>query len=566
MLRLSEGNKEAGSEPQSARILLWIYSLCYCVGAITIKLLKKAAGAIAVPAVAVCRALHTLFKAAAAPFVSFKSNVIEYTGSESVLKSKKGLGRLLCFIRLSFKYMTRNGMKKGVAYVAPVLAAAVFAGSVYSFNAKTFAVEVSYKGNVIAYVEDESDFTEAAQIIASKIADDDIRSSVDMTASFKLVAVSADKITTGENIGNILLSSITPALQEASGLYIDDKFIAASSTDAEIRSALGAVLDPYLAGEGVEKVSFNNNVTIKSGYFKAENVKSGADIKTLLDTPVLTKEIYVTSDGETLSSISETTGTSVDTITALNPNIEETPAEGSNVIVEVPRMLYSVKVVKSESFEQTIGFDSIEVQDDTIYAGTKKVSVRGKEGKSLVTEEVVLVDGVEVSRNHISTQVISEPVTEQITVGTKNVVKSQAQALVEGSGDVIDSNMVSPIEMVDRMYISSYYGDDRGHKGWDFAAPKGTKIFAADDGVVVSVNASGSGYGLHFVIDHGNGLRTLYAHCDSINVTVGQTVSRGETIAAVGNTGRSTGNHLHFEILVNGAAVDPAPYLAGIIN
>ena len=100
------------------------------------------------------------------------------------------------------------------------------------------------------------------------------------------------------------------------------------------------------------------------------------------------------------------------------------------------------------------------------------------------------------------------------------------------------------------------------HQGLDLAAPKGTDILAAEAGVVITASWM-SGYGNTVVIDHGNGLWTLYGHIRNggIMVNKGDEVKRGQKIAEVGSTGRSTGYHLHFEVRVNGNYVDPMPYL-----
>ncbi len=102
----------------------------------------------------------------------------------------------------------------------------------------------------------------------------------------------------------------------------------------------------------------------------------------------------------------------------------------------------------------------------------------------------------------------------------------------------------------------------RAHSGVDMGAPGGTPIHAAGSGRVV-YSGWKRGYGYTVTIDHGSGLATLYAHCSSLLVTVGETVSRGQVIARVGSTGLSTGNHLHFEVRINGDPVDPVPYLTG---
>ena len=114
--------------------------------------------------------------------------------------------------------------------------------------------------------------------------------------------------------------------------------------------------------------------------------------------------------------------------------------------------------------------------------------------------------------------------------------------------------------------ISSRYGANESirnhtHKGLDIAAPNGTPIVAAADGVVKYAQYNSGGYGNLVIIDHGNGVETYYGHCSKLYVSVGQTVSAGDTIAAVGTTGNSTGNHLHFEIRKDGNQVNPQNYL-----
>jgi murein DD-endopeptidase MepM/ murein hydrolase activator NlpD len=100
----------------------------------------------------------------------------------------------------------------------------------------------------------------------------------------------------------------------------------------------------------------------------------------------------------------------------------------------------------------------------------------------------------------------------------------------------------------------------RMHEGIDIAASSGTPIWAAAAGTIIYAGWLG-GYGNLVVVDHGNGLSTAYAHASAILVAVGQSVSQGETISLIGSTGNSSGPHLHFEVRVNGSAVDPLLYL-----
>ena len=117
--------------------------------------------------------------------------------------------------------------------------------------------------------------------------------------------------------------------------------------------------------------------------------------------------------------------------------------------------------------------------------------------------------------------------------------------------------------------VSSEYGDrmhpilnvPQFHNGVDFAAPKGTAIYAAYDGKVVAATYS-STMGNYVMIDHGDGLYTIYMHASKLYVKKDTIVVRGETIAAVGSTGRSTASHLHFSVRLNGEYVSPWNYLS----
>lgn len=113
---------------------------------------------------------------------------------------------------------------------------------------------------------------------------------------------------------------------------------------------------------------------------------------------------------------------------------------------------------------------------------------------------------------------------------------------------------------VSRGFIPASRGRDT-HRGIDFAAPEGTPIHAAAAGRVILAGWGQSGYGRWVVIDHGDGVRSLYAHCSRTLVSRGDRVEAGQLIAEVGTTGRSTGPHLHFEIRRDNRAIDPAPLL-----
>ena len=124
---------------------------------------------------------------------------------------------------------------------------------------------------------------------------------------------------------------------------------------------------------------------------------------------------------------------------------------------------------------------------------------------------------------------------------------------------------IMPVKNVDIYRISSHYGQrtdpfykvTKFHNGIDFSGPEGIGIYASGDGTVIKVERNKSGYGNNIVIDHGYGYKTRYAHLKDIKVKKGSKVKRGQEIGTMGNTGKSTAPHLHYEVLKNDKAVNP---------
>ncbi len=163
-----------------------------------------------------------------------------------------------------------------------------------------------------------------------------------------------------------------------------------------------------------------------------------------------------------------------------------------------------------------------------------------------------------------------EKALQQEIANKVNQLNQQQRPSTGGGSAVGSGNLVWPSYCT---YITSRQGprthpitgEYKNHGGTDIGASYGTAIWAADSGTVIrSSDGWNGGWGNYVMIDHGNGMQTLYAHMSSRAVSVGQTVSRGQTIGYVGSTGMSTGAHLHFEMYVNGSKVDPQTRYPGV--
>ncbi len=153
----------------------------------------------------------------------------------------------------------------------------------------------------------------------------------------------------------------------------------------------------------------------------------------------------------------------------------------------------------------------------------------------------------------------AKPVVKKVTRGGSGIGVSGMNT----SGNVVSIG-ISLIRPVNSSILTSRYGPRSrdNHKGIDIAADYGTNIYAAASGTAyVAAYGYNGGYGNYIILDHGNGVQTLYGHCSSLCIEQGQYVEQGQLIAKVGSTGISTGNHLHLEVRVNGVAQDPQNYV-----
>ena len=241
----------------------------------------------------------------------------------------------------------------------------------------------------------------------------------------------------------------------------------------------------------------------------------------------------------------------------MNPVILDREQATSLIIAENSgeNPIFTVTVNSALFRKEKIDYDVKKVKTKKLYEGKTKIQRKGQYGTKVITGRGTYINGKMVNSIIYKEELTKKPVDEIIKIGTKKrIVKGVA------TGDFVwpfpsSHNIVSGYGY----RFGPFFGNEF-HMGYDIAGSYGASIVAADGGTVIKAEFHPS-YGNEIVIDHGNGIQTRYAHNSSLNVRVGQKVSRGETIALCGSTGDSTGNHLHFEVLKNGTHTDPAPFL-----
>ena len=182
-----------------------------------------------------------------------------------------------------------------------------------------------------------------------------------------------------------------------------------------------------------------------------------------------------------------------------------------------------------------IFYETEYIDDETMLKGQTKVTQTGQNGEFLTRTKVEYVNGEQTNSTVVEETQLSEPVKEVIIRGTK---------VVSGVGT---GNWVWPTTSRN---VTCGYLCYSGHYAIDISASTGQSVYAADNGVVVSASYNAA-YGNVILINHKNGYYTRYAHLNSMNVKAGDIVEAGQLIAGAGNTGNSTGTHLHFEIRTN---------------
>lgn len=262
-------------------------------------------------------------------------------------------------------------------------------------------------------------------------------------------------------------------------------------------------------------------------------------------------QIYTVQSGDTVSAIGQRYGMKVSEIEALNPGLDAARIHvGQELTLSAAVPYLSVQQTVTESYVESIPYETLIEYDDTMYKNKSKITVQGVNGSADVVADVTYVNGVETERQILSYEITAQPVSAVKVVGTKALPRYMATG-----------KFIKPSNGT----FSSGYGYRKSlgdfHTGVDFAGAVGTNIWASDGGVVIHAGWKGN-YGYCVIIDHQNGYTTYYAHCSKLLVKKGDKVAQGDIIAKVGNTGRSYGAHVHFEVRYNGKTQNPLNYIS----
>ncbi len=421
----------------------------------------------------------------------------------------------------------------------PVLAMALFVRVVDEYRDTRYAIEISYSGQTLGYVSDESTFEKAKDVINQgvvSVANHEIGEEI--TPEFNIKKVNGAEILDERKLASKIMESEDIELVRGDGLFVDGVFAGAVSELGCLDKYIDQVISLTNNENSVDTAAFNKKLTTKIGLYQKQDIVPIKELCGYISpdhTKLLVGLVELSNKKATPLLARRYAGKSVEVQTTAN----DTTTKSSYT-----RPALSITYTKEQKKVRDIDYKINKTKSNRYSIGESKVTKKGRKGAEELLLEITYVDGEEVDREIIDKSTIKEPIDEEVIVGT------------------LETSFIWPLE---GGYVSSGFAARWGefHCALDIAkrgGAYGKPVLAARSGKVVFVGYQGT-YGNIIKLDHGNGIQTYYAHNSQNLVSVGQTVTQGQVIAKVGATGRATGPHVHFEVRKNGVAQNPYSYL-----
>lgn len=302
---------------------------------------------------------------------------------------------------------------------------------------------------------------------------------------------------------------------------------------------------------GLVGMDFAETVEIVEAYLDTEQLTG---VEQAVEEVIKEQEVnsvYEVVSGDTLSEIAIKVNIPMDELVAMNDSLESvnsTIRVGQELIITIPEPELSVDWQEEMYYEEVYDADVIYIDNDSWYTTQQVTRQEPSSGFRKVVAVVSCRNDKEIDREILKEELVMEAVPKIVERGTK-IPPTYIRPISGGRQTSAFGKRKAPTK-----------GASTYHKGVDWATPTGTKVVASCGGTVTKAGW-GKGTGYIVIIAHEGGYETRYEHLSKILVSVGQKVSQGEKIALSGNTGVSTGPHLHFEIRINGTPVNPLKYL-----
>ena len=576
--RLDSAAKKLGASPLAARIGAVLYALGFGAEYAAVRVGRGVKHLALLGVRGICRfakdLTETAFPGAAqvvkdlfGPFVLLVKGIVALLIHAHQIHREKGLGAALKASARYFASGVRRNLRllpRMAMYILPVCALALSSMVFEYVINQPYALAVQVNGETVGYVANEDVFDTAREDVMERInyAGSD---KTELTIEPSYTIAVAHHMLDENEMADAIIQSAGDQIGEGTALYLDGELTAVCSDGDALRAYFTSRLEPYEVPDDPNvSVGFNKQVTLEDGLYFKDSLQDYADVEKALSGVKQAQKVYTVKTGDTLWDIAHKNDLTFRELCALNTNFKGGPLneksnirEGDELIVTKEGAALEVRITRIETREEEVAFAIETTKSNEYTKGTTKVLQEGQNGLRRVTfQNVYDTNNVLVEQTILSTEVIKEPVNKKVVQGTKKVKSSTK--FITGSGQFI-----WPVP--NYRYCSRWYGGR--HRGVDICAPAGTPIYASAGGTVTKAGynkaGAGTGYGYSVIINHGGGYSSVYAHCLSLTVSAGQTVKQGQLIGYVGSTGRSTGNHCHFEIRLNGSYIPPQNVFPG---
>ncbi|MDR1573129.1 MAG: peptidoglycan DD-metalloendopeptidase family protein, partial [Clostridiales Family XIII bacterium] len=424
--------------------------------------------------------------------------------------------------------------------------------AVSAVNAQS-AYAYMYNGKVLGVVNDKNTVYSAVHLVGAKLSqayNAEIDIDEDRDISFKRVFGVKGPVDSPDDVLNNL-TYMKDMKVKGYTIIADSKMIATFDSEATARDFLKDVQNQFLSGVGggdYTDIDFAENIRIDEIDTKLAYLKKPEDVFDYVMTGAVEQRYHSVEKGQTLSGIAGLYGLGLSELMEMNPGVvPERLQIGQELKLERIVPILTVQTTEVATYIEEVPFEITYENSSVMFKGEQTVRLAGMKGERRVTAEIVKENGVETAKNELESVTLVSPAAQIVLVGTKD-----PPPLI-GTGS---------FQYPTRGTLTSRFGTRWGrmHNGIDLAASTGTPIRAADGGNVTFAGWNGA-LGYLVKIDHGGNRETWYGHCSKLLVQAGDKVYQGQHIANVGNTGNSTGSHLHFEVHINGAAQNPLNYL-----
>lgn len=455
---------------------------------------------------------------------------------------------------INLKEIDKNNEKvrKALAlFMAVVIAGMGFTG--YKVNEiRTRAFDIYIGQDKIGSVRDKDEALEIMDEIQSDLSHEyNLDIVLDNKLNFEKTHIKNSGITNGKDIKQNIKSSVG-FLVSGYAIEVNGEQLGVVKSKREAEYVLDKIKEPYLRkinkDSKIKEVKLVEDIKMVKTQAKLNDISKQDELIKYIRTGAQETKTHIVEVGESFWTIARMYDTTVEDLVAANPDSNPSKLKpGDKVSLTIPTSKITVATVEEVQYSEKLNYDVEVEENSSMYTNEKKVKVKGVPGESKIVADEVKHNGMLIEKNVVKEEIVKEPTTEVVIKGTKPVPKTAATGV---------------FLMPTRGRISSRYGmrNGRMHRGLDIANRTGNSINAADGGTVTFAGYKGT-YGYLVEIDHGNGYKSRYAHCSKLLVKRGDKVYKGQRIANIGNTGRSTGPHLHLEIIKNGVHQNPINYV-----